>query len=240
MVRKSRSSNKGRGSKRVTRRSNKHMTVEGLHASFEKIDDKARAGIDRGMTDSDLAACIERAWTEQFHMGLSPAAVRGLVTHYRTVHRISGGKRVTRKAQKGGMAPINYVMSPGLPDATFGRFPVPEPSAANYDFNRFYESPVSRACDSTGGAPPPDITNPIPKPFLYGGGVLDALGMVHPPQSVPPNFVQTTTNAIVGSPVTFPPASPVTQTATLTQPTLAPYDSTAIAKITSLASVTGK
>ena len=236
MVSKTRSSKKSRGSKRVTRRNNKHMTVEGLHASFEKIDDKARAGIDRGMTDSDLSACIERAWTEQFHMGLSPAAVRGLVTHYRAVHH---GKRKTRKAQKGGMAPLGYTMGQGLPDATFGRFPVPEAAAANYDLNRFYESPVSRACDSTGGAPAPDITNPVPKPFLYGGGVADALGMGHPPQSIPPNIAQTTANALAGSPVTFPSASPVTQTATLTQPTLASYDPTAIAKITSLAPVVG-
>lgn len=241
MVSKTRSSNRGRGSKRNTRRSrdNKHMTVEGLHASFEKIDDKARAGINRGMTDSDLSACIERAWTEQFHMGLSHAAVRGLVTHYRAIHHSSGAKRKTRKAQKGGMAPLGYTMGQGLPDATFGRFPVPEASAANYDLNRFYESPVSRACDSTGGAPAPGITNPVPKPFLYGGGFLDALGMGHPPQSVPPNVAQTTANALAGSPVTFPSASPVTQSANLTQPMLLPFDSTGISKITSLASTVG-
>jgi hypothetical protein len=240
MVSKSRS-NKGRGSKRTTRkhRDSKHMTVEGLHASFEKIDDKARAGIDRGMTDSDLSACIERAWTEQFHMDLSPVAVRGLVTHYRAVHRSTSGKRKTRKAQKGGMAPLSYTMGQGLPDATFGRFPVPEATAANYDFNRFYESPVSRACDSTGGAPAPGITNPVPKPFLYGGGVFDALGMGHPPQSVPPNVVQTTANALAGSPVTFPSSSPVTQTATLTPTQYQPYDVTPVTPIT-LSPVVGK
>jgi hypothetical protein len=241
MVSKSRSS-KNRGSKRVTRRSrdNKHMTVEGLHASFEKIDDKARAGINRGMTDSDLAACIGRTWTEQFHMDLSPAAVRGLVTHYRAIHRGTSGKRKTRKAsQRGGMAPLSYTMGPGVTDVVYGRFPVPESGAANYDLNRFYESSISRACDSTGGAPAPGITNPVPKPFLYGGGVFDALGMGHPPQSVPPNVVQTTANALAGSPVTFPSSSPVTQTATLAPTQYQPYDVTPVTPIT-LSPVVGK
>jgi hypothetical protein len=229
-----------RGSKRTTRRhrDNKHLTVEGLHASFEKIDEKARNSIERGMTDRDLMACIERAWTDQFHLSLSPAAARGLVTHYRAVHHNTGGKRKTRKQkQNGGMAPLSYTMGQGVTDVVYGRFPVPEAGAANYDFNRFYESAISRTCDSTGGAPAPGITNPIPKPFLFGGGVTDAIGMGHPPTTVPPNFVQTTVNALQGSPNTFPSASPVTQTATLAQPSVQPYDVTPISTISSLAPV---
>ena len=82
--------------------------MESLHASFDKIDGKVKVMIAKGSTDSELACCIRKAWTEQFHMSLSVPAVKGMILHYRSVHK---GARKTRKAgrgQRGGMAPIDW------------------------------------------------------------------------------------------------------------------------------------
>lgn len=73
-----------------------YATVEGLHASFEKIDTKVRTMISSGKTNTELACCIRKAWSEQFHTSLSDTAIRGMIHHYRAVH-------TKQKGQKGGM-----------------------------------------------------------------------------------------------------------------------------------------
>jgi hypothetical protein len=174
------------------------MSVEGLHASFERIDKKVRAQINRGATDSALAACIRHAWSDQFHTPMSAAALKGMVGHYR---RIYGSKvRKTRK-QRGGMAPLDWTMGQGTSAAVYGRFPV---EMGTYDgaiksLDRFYESPIARSCDTTGGKP---------APAQSGGGLFDAFAMGHAPASVPRNVIETTVSAIQGNTIANPPRDP--------------------------------
>ena len=93
-------------SSRLTRKIRKTSTVEGLQASFEKIDKKVRVMIHSGQRDSELACCIRKAWSEQFHTGLSNPAIRAMIGHYKAVHQ---------KHQSGGMAPIQMApMGQGL------------------------------------------------------------------------------------------------------------------------------
>jgi len=208
------------------------VTVEGLHSSFAKIDDKVKALIAKGKTDSDLVCCIRKVWSEQFHMDLSLPAVKGMITHYRAVH---GSKtRKTRKSsQKGGMAPLDWTMGQGTTDHVYGRFPVeigttPQAISA-LDLGRFVESRGGRSCDATGGHAAPGQQ--------LGGGMLDTLFMGHAPASVPRNFVETGISAVQGRPIMNPDASPVA--AKLPLATYAPraYDAGAISSISSLASV---
>lgn len=175
------------------------MTVEGLHAAFERVDKKIRAMIARGATDSELAACIKHAWSAQFHTAVSAPALKGMVGHYRAVY---GGKvRKTRKAQRGGMAPLDMTMGQGVTASVYGRFPVEMGtySGAMNRLDRFFESPISRSCDSTGGAP---------APAQRGGGLFDALGMGQPPSSVPVNAAQAVISTGQGHPVLNPPREP--------------------------------
>lgn len=203
-----RSKQKSRASKnRKTRRATVGVTVEGLHASFSRIDDKVKDMIAKGKTDSEIGACIQKAWSEQFHMDLSSAAMKGMIMHYRAVHR-SGNKRKTRKSQRGGMAPYaegSWIMGQGITDNVYGRFPVEigtTPQVVNaLDLGRFYESRVGRSCDATGGHAAPGQQ--------LGGGVLDALGMGFSPASVPRNILETGVSALQGAPIMNPSASPV-------------------------------
>ena len=171
--------------KRSTRSNKGGETIEGLQASFEKVDSKARALIEQGRTDSELVAALKDLWVDQFSTDLSHVAAIGLVKHYRSVHKsVRKTRKNHRRSQKGGMAPMGWTMGQGTTDFTYGRFPVEigtSPQAMRA-LDRFDESPISRACDSTGGAPAPNQT---------GGNLWNtAVVMGHPPTSVPSNVVQ--------------------------------------------------
>jgi hypothetical protein len=219
-----------RRARRISRRASPKLTVEALHASFEKIDAKARGLVERGATDSELSHGIQKAWSDQFHTDLSSAAARGMVTHYRSLFK--GGKRKTRKAkgQRGGMAPVDWSMGPGT-TAAYGRFPVEmgSSSSAVMSLDRFSEDPVSRACDSTGGYPAPG--------FHSGGGVIDSVMNVFAPASVPRNFMEMTTSAVQGAPIRNPPADPVVSRVHMASYTPTPYNPQAISQITSMAPI---
>jgi len=202
-----------RAKHRTGRRSRKAgaTTVEGLHASFDRIDSKVADMISRGKTDSDLACCIKKEWSEQFHMGLSMPAVKGMVQHYRSMHKGSPKGRRTRK-QVGGMAPLDWTMGQGNFDKTYGEFPAPISglSWAAFDQGRFAESNRGRYADSTGGHSVQmggGAQTGSSKKKQRGGGIFDAFGMGTPLASVPPNALQTATYALQGSTRSMEPSS---------------------------------
>jgi hypothetical protein len=218
-------SHKGR---RSTRRVSPQMTVEGLHASFEKLDGKARALVSQGATDTELGRGIHRAWSEQFHADLAPAAVRGLVAHYRAV---SVGKNKTRKArQRGGMAPTSWTMGPGVTAGVYGRFPVEMGSSGSAltSMDRFAESQVMRACDTTGG---------YPAPGQKGAGIIDSIANGFAPASVPRNAIEMTSSAIQGRAILNPPADPVSSRVSSAVFEPAPYNPQTLTQISSLAPI---
>lgn len=213
---------------RVAKRSS-NLSVEGLHAAFEKLDRKVVAAIRGGASDGALSDVIDRAWSGLFHTSLSSPAARGLVHHYRAVH---GSRRRSSRKQRGGMAPLNWTLGQGSTAAVYERFPVemgvaPKAVAA-LDLGRFYESQVSRACDSTGG---------MPAPGQSGGGLFDAIGMGHAPASVPRNVVETGISAVQGSIIANPPADPVRATVPLQVPDPKPFNTTAVSSLSSLGQI---
>jgi len=216
------------------------VTIEGLHASFEVIDKKVAAMIAKGQTDSELTCCIRKAWSEQFHMGLSMPAIKGMIMHYRAIHKGASGKRKTRKSrgkQSGGMAPMDWMMGQGITDKVYGEFPVEMGTSPlvskGFDLDRFNESVVGRVCDSTGGHPAPG------QPGSYrGGGVLDALGMGHAPASVPRNVLEIGTGAIQGvAGAGGPSSSPVTYEPSSVGYSPRAFDAGALSSVASLASI---
>lgn len=208
------------------------LSVEGLHSAFQGIDTKMAKMIQAGRTDSELAACLMKEWATTFHNDLSIPAVKGMVEHYRAVHRVSGSRRTRKakaKSQRGGMAPLDYVLGQGTTALTYGQFPTAiytDPTVLqSLDLNRFFESPIGRSCNATGGFDAPTQT---------GGGLLDALGMGHMPASVPRNVVETGVSTLQGHPIANPPSSPVAASVPMTHPTPAPYDASAIPSMGSL------
>ena len=218
----------GRKTHKRSRRSGGGMSVEALHGAFEKLDRRVVGAIRGGVSDSELAGLIERTWSGLFQHSLSAPATRGLVEHYRAVHGAGShaGKRRTRRMrrQRGGMAPLDWTLGQGSTAAVYGRFPVemgvaPKAVAA-LDLGRFYESQVSRACDSTGGAPAPGQT---------GGGITDVVGLGHMPTSVPP--LMSRLEVVYGTRDPLPSADPVRAAVPLQNPTPQPFDTSAVSSL---------
>jgi hypothetical protein len=227
-VRKSKKNNVR--SRKTSRRTRKAATVEGLHASFDKIANKVRGLIQKGSTDSDLACCIRDSWSEQFHTGLSNPAVKGMIMHYRAIYSPRGSRK-TRK-QKGGMAPLDWTMGQGTTDHVYGRFPVEMGSPQVVKaLDRFTENRGGRACDTTGGHGPMS---------QGGGGVYDAIALGHAPHSVPRNVVEMGVSAVQGAPIMNPPSSPVNSSIHQSVFAPRPYDPVDLTKISTLAAVYGR
>ena len=202
-------------------------TIEGLHASFESVDRKIRALVERGATDSEIGYALERLWADLFHDELSNAAITGMIKHYRAT---TTGKRKTRRKQRGGMAPLDWTMGQGSIASTYGAFPDSMGATAHVvrslDNARFFESPISRSCDSTGGYPPQS-----------GGGLLDSLMAGHMPASIPRNVVEVGVSTVQGAPIANPNPNPIVAAPTLATTSLHPFAPQGITQVSSLSPV---
>ena len=197
------------------------LSVASLHGAFEKLDGKIRHAIQKGATETHLAATLRKEWSKLFHQPLSTAAVKGMASHYRALY----GNRKTRK-QRGGMAPMDWTMGQGVTSAVYGRFPT-EIAQSSGALDRFYENPVSRSCDSTGGH----------SASQKGGGLFDAFMAGHAPASVPRNAVEVGVSAAQGAPYGNPPRAPEVATWSPASAELTPFSPSSVSQITTLASI---
>lgn len=216
--------------KRSTRRSGDRsgVSVEGLRAAFDKVDAKARSAIEAGKPNGAVADAIDKTWENLFHHGLSAAALKGLTMHYRALYRM----RQTRKnKQRGGMAPMDWTMGQGTTAPVYGSFPVEIGATARtvgaLDMGRYFENPISPACDNTGYAPPKQT----------GGGIFDALFAPHALASVPANDVEKGLNNLVGAPHHYPSGAPEARAWNYTNFTPQAFNPSAISSISTLAPV---
>lgn len=212
---------------RKTRKASKasSLSVEGLHASFEKLDDKVRRAVATGATDSELAEVIRRTWSTLFHHGLNRPAVQALVSHYRSVHgshKKTRKARKARKAQVGGAAPLGYITGQGITAPVYGRFPVEmgaSPAAIRtLDLDRYFDNSIGSSTQR-------------------GGGLLDSLGMGFSPASVPRNMIEASVSAVQGHTIQNPPADPVSRHAPMVIPHPRPFDTSQVSSVSSLAPV---
>lgn len=92
-------------------------TIKDIQSDLRAFDAAARR-------DSSPAALIA-SWRRVFGGAtppLSASAAKGFSQYYKTMTRAK--KQTTRRKQRGGAAPLDYVMTSGMPLATWGQFPV--------------------------------------------------------------------------------------------------------------------
>lgn len=215
---------------RTTRKNGRDtLSVENLHATFEKMDTRLRQAVESGITDHDLAVAIDRAWSAAFHNELSAPAVKGLVQHYRALYGKTAGGRKTRKARRrgqvGGAATIGWTMGQGTTATTNGLYPM-DLSTSNQGIEslgmtRSFNSPISSSCD-------------LPQ---KGGGIFDSLLAGFPPASIPHNMIQTTVSTLQGAPITNPPSAPEVPSWDLSTSKLTPFDGTPISNLSGFSTV---
>lgn len=174
------------------------MTVDSLHASFQRIEAKVKHMIEKGCTNHSLEECIRRLWSQQFHQDLSRAATAGMIMHYRALYKTRKTRK--NKGQVGGMAPLEYVGGQGA-DVVYGSFPVFEGSSPAFvrslggvEGQRTVESSIGTSCTKQQGGRRRRSRS------QRGGSIYSSVTMGHPLVSVPPNPIQNTVTAFQARP----------------------------------------
>ena len=129
---------------------------------------------------------LQLKWKHLFGTPLTDESAKSFVTHYRTMRsRKNSGRRTTRKHRKtalrrrqptkylrkhrGGVAPLDYVMTPGADVPVYGRFPVELDTnpAGIFDLDRYFQDSLTLECGKE------DISLQVPPNMgsnLVGGG----------------------------------------------------------------------
>jgi hypothetical protein len=201
------------------------------------------ADFDHSARRADKPEEFAAAWKRIFHQELSDEAAKSFARYYKEMRSKSlkrhGGSRKTLRRrrqecsrQKGGMAPVNYGMVPGLLTNTYGNFPVEvdtDPASIRDLDVYFHDSlplsppgywprvPADMGSNKVGGAHRRRKTARKHRrgSKQRGGNLLDSLAMRPVPYIATPypNYAQTLAHKMSGDPTPVPsPSSPVNHT----------------------------
>jgi hypothetical protein len=115
---------------------------------------------------SDKTAALQKKWAALFDTPLTELSAKSFVAHYRNMRSGRKTKRNQRKSRKasckasckvsrkasrkhrGGVAPLNYVMTPGADVPVYGRFPVELDTnpAGIQDLDRYFQDSLTLEC----------------------------------------------------------------------------------------------
>jgi hypothetical protein len=101
-------------------------------ATISEIQQKLKQFNQYTQQESPDPTAYKKRWKELFNKPLSSQSAHSFATYYKDMRSNTQGSRGSRKnrrnhasrKQRGGAAPLEYVMSPGLNIQTYGRFPV--------------------------------------------------------------------------------------------------------------------
>ncbi len=223
------------------------VSVKELQEKLKKFDSAARTA---NTTDE-----LKSAWKAVFHKELSTKGANTFATYYKEMRSKTskrGGARKTlrkrssrkgarrvRRVQRGGVAPVNYTMTPGIYAQTYGQFPVEvdtDPASLKDLDVYFHDSlplsppgywpkvPADMGSNKVGGARKGKKTRRQQR----GGNLLESLKMspLLPAIATPyPNVIQSINNAWSGGTTAVPaPSSAVQYTWQLQGSTGAPIN----------------
>jgi hypothetical protein len=202
--------------------------------SIKEIQRKL-AAFDRAGRVAGVPDAYKSAWKRIFNQDLSDASAKSFERYYKNM-RSKSHRRSTRK-QRGGMAPVNYTMTPGLYVEQYGQFPIAvdtDPSSLK-ELDVYFGDSLPRSPAGYWPTVPADMgTNKVGgrrrrrtqrrgrrasrtrrDRRQRGGNLLDSLAMRPVPYiGTPyPNMIQSVSNAWSGGTTTIPaPPSPVSHT----------------------------
>jgi hypothetical protein len=150
---------------KTMKRNNKALSISGIRNSFKEMDKAVRLFIkaNRFNSPSVLEKYVSRQWISLFTKPLSSEATSSLAQHYMNLH-----------GKKGGSAPLDYEMRPGLPAvATYATFPTEigtDPNSVKA-LDVYYNSGLSRSCgnENTSATVPASMgSNEVPNAIKGG------------------------------------------------------------------------
>ena len=165
----------------------KTLTVSDIRKRFSEMDENVRNFLkhNRLNSSSTLGKHVSRQWKNLFNKPLSSKASMSLAKHYLNLH-----------SKKGGSAPIDYVMRPGLPAvANYATFPTEvgtDPNAVR-DLDVYYNNALGRSCgneDLSAKVLPGIGSNTVPLPSTgiqsHNPSITDVSAPAPAPVALPP------------------------------------------------------
>lgn len=202
-----------------------------------ELQDQLRTFDTFARTNSDPRS-LQSKWSELFDTSLHANEANAFASYYREMRSNTHGsrsrrhsrRRNTRKAMKGGSAPLSYQMVPGANVAVYGRFPVEADTdpATIRDLDVYWQSGLTGTCGS-GTAYWPSVpadmgSNKVGggrrrrrgrtmRRKMRGGNMLESLISRPVLSTVPENLLQIGVHNVQGGVPSMPvPSSPVQHT----------------------------
>jgi len=118
-------------------------TINELQNKMKSFNTFSRNAIDNESPEQ----AIQEKWESLFHIPLEIESAKSFIKYYRNMRSNKKSQR-TQKTQKGGSAPLNYDMAPGLNPPTYGRFPVAidTDSQSIQDLDVYFQNSLTKGC----------------------------------------------------------------------------------------------
>ena len=123
--------------------------------SVSDIQHKLKA-FDAFARHTENTDALKRKWRTLFRTNLSELSAKSFVAHYREMRskhtRGKHGKK-SRRMQRGGVAPLDYTLTPGANVAVYGRFPVEVDTDAGSikDLDVYFQNALTFGCSKEAG-----------------------------------------------------------------------------------------
>ena len=179
--------------KNNTRKKVKPLTIPQLRKAFSQVDIETQKILSKHPVNDESLKEFIKMWKSIFHRTIDKKAAEAYLTLKTKV-----SKRTTRKSKKrmsGGMAPVDYMLRPGI-DGTHGNF-LPYVSSGLSFYNDINKIAMDSDCGKV------DITPVIAVDMgsnkVGGASLTELVSQRHIQSSVPPSVLQDAQNAYLGN-----------------------------------------
>jgi hypothetical protein len=177
------------GKKNSTRKKTKPLTIPQLRKAFVVVDAETKKILAKHPINDESIKEFCKMWKSIFHKSIDKKAAEAYLTL-----KTKDTKRKTRKSMKGGSAPVDYMLRPGI-DGTHGNF-LPYVSSGLTFYNDINKIGMDADCGKV------DITPRIAADMgsnKVGGASFTELTQRPIQSSVPPSVLQDAQNAYLGN-----------------------------------------
>ena len=183
--------------KNMTRKKNKVLTIPQLRKAFVQVDVETKKILSKHPVNDESIKDFIKMWKSIFHRTIDSKAAEAYLTLQSKQNKKKGtrkNKTTTKGSMKGGMAPVDYMLRPGI-DGTHGNF-LPYVSSGLTFYNDINKIGMDGDCGKV------DITPTIAADMgsnkVGGASLSEVMSQRIIPSSVPPSVLQDAQNVHLG------------------------------------------
>lgn len=175
------------------------MTIPQLRKAFEQMDVETKKILDKHPLNEESVKEFQKKWKQIFHKNIDSLTAESYLQLQSKMIKRGGGKRKTRK-MKGGSAPVDYTLRPGI-DGTHGNY-LPYVSSGLSFYDNINQIAMDQDCGKIDITPTIDVSMGSNE-VMKGGSVLLGRPVV---STVPPSVLQDAQDYALGRPVSESPS----------------------------------